>query len=147
MVDDRKQKGGLDIIQTTVAIAIGLLFKLPLRSLFVMEQEIENISSGLSQVPLKVWRELLDEEFNSIRLNDGVVVCLNCWAPREYTIWVNPELTDFVICIFGLLFRLVCNEDGIAIWNQIIKGTLWALRFALGAVVFGCSIARFSIGS
>ena len=41
VVDDRKQKGGLDIIQTTVAIVIGLLFKLPAMSLFPMEQEIE----------------------------------------------------------------------------------------------------------
>ena len=41
MVDDRKQKGDLDIIQTTVAIVIGLLFKLPAMSLFPMEQEIE----------------------------------------------------------------------------------------------------------
>ena len=41
MVDDRKQKGGLDIIQTTVAIVIVLLFKLPAMSLFPAEQEIE----------------------------------------------------------------------------------------------------------
>ena len=41
MVDDRKQKGGLDIIQTTVAIVIGLLFKLPAISFFPMEQEIQ----------------------------------------------------------------------------------------------------------
>ena len=41
MVDDGKQKGGLDIIQTTVAIIIGLLFRLPMRSRFSLEQEIE----------------------------------------------------------------------------------------------------------
>ena len=41
MVDDRKQKGDLDIIQTTVAIVIGLLFKLPAMFLFPAEQEIE----------------------------------------------------------------------------------------------------------
>ena len=41
MVDDRKQKGGLDIIQTTVAIVIGLLFKLPAMFLYPTPQEIE----------------------------------------------------------------------------------------------------------
>lgn len=41
MVDDRKQKGDLDIIQTTVAIVIGLLFKLPAMSFVPAEQEIE----------------------------------------------------------------------------------------------------------
>ena len=41
MVDDGKQKGGLDIIQTTVAIVIGLLFKLPAMSLYLPELEIE----------------------------------------------------------------------------------------------------------
>jgi hypothetical protein len=41
MVDDGKQKGGLDIIQTTVAIVIGLLFKLLMRSWFPAEPEIE----------------------------------------------------------------------------------------------------------
>ena len=72
---------------------------------------MRNISGGLSQVPLKVWRELLDKELNSIRLNDGVIGYLNRWAPRECTIWVEPELTDFVIGMFSLLFRLVCDED------------------------------------
>jgi hypothetical protein len=41
MVDDGKQKGGLDTIQTTVAIVIGILFKLPAMSLFPAELEIE----------------------------------------------------------------------------------------------------------
>ncbi len=41
MVDDKKQKGGLDIIQITVAIIIGLLFKLPAMPLYPTEQEIE----------------------------------------------------------------------------------------------------------
>ena len=41
MVDDRKQTGDLDIIQTTVAIVIGLLFKLPAMSWFLAELEIE----------------------------------------------------------------------------------------------------------
>jgi hypothetical protein len=41
VVDDGKRKGGLDTIQTTVAIAIGLSFKLPAMSLFPAEQEIE----------------------------------------------------------------------------------------------------------
>ena len=41
MVDDGKQKGGLDTIQTTVAIVIGILVKLPAMPLFLMEQEIE----------------------------------------------------------------------------------------------------------
>ena len=40
MVDERK-KGDLDIIQTTVAIVIVLLFKLPAMSLLPAEQEIE----------------------------------------------------------------------------------------------------------
>ena len=38
---DGKEKGGLDTIQTTVAIVIGLLFKLPMRSRFSLEQETE----------------------------------------------------------------------------------------------------------
>ena len=41
MVDDGKQKGGLDTIQTTVAIVIGLLFKLPAMPVHPTEQEIE----------------------------------------------------------------------------------------------------------
>ena len=41
MVDNGKQKGGLDIIQTTVAIVIGILFKLPAMSLYPTAQEIE----------------------------------------------------------------------------------------------------------
>jgi len=38
---DGKEKGGLDTIQTTVAIVIGLLLKQPLRSRFSLEQETE----------------------------------------------------------------------------------------------------------
>jgi hypothetical protein len=41
VVDGRKEKGGLDTIQTTAAIVIGLSFKLPAMSLFPAEQEIE----------------------------------------------------------------------------------------------------------
>ena len=40
MVDDGKQKGGLDIIQTTVSIVIGILFKLPAMYLYLPAQEI-----------------------------------------------------------------------------------------------------------
>ena len=36
-----EKKGGLDIIQTTVAIIIGLLFKPPAMPLYPTEQEIE----------------------------------------------------------------------------------------------------------
>ena len=41
VVDNGKQKGGLDIIQITVAIVIGILFKLPAMPLYPTVQEIE----------------------------------------------------------------------------------------------------------
>ena len=98
-------------------------------------------------MPFYIRRKPFDEKFNSSWFDDAVLVCFHHWAPAELTFWIEIELTNLVAIVHCVLIVLVGHKDGVTISKQIIEGPLWALRFALGTVVFGCSIARFSIGS
>ena len=98
-------------------------------------------------MPFYIRRKPFDEKFNSSWFDDAVLVCFHHWAPTELTFWIEPELANLVAIVHCVLIVLVGHKDGVTISKQIIEGTLLALWFALGAVVFGCSIARFAICS
>ena len=98
-------------------------------------------------MPFYIRRKPFDEEFNSSWFDDAVLVCFHHWAPAELTFWIEIELTNLVAIVHRVLIVLVGHKDGVTISKQFIEGPLWALRFALGAVVFRRSIARFSSSS